>query len=278
MCVRGNTDAKGVKMIHWSAIFIFLVLGLLGLWVAFSFLNKNGLILFSVIAVALTYILSGVLFFGNYVVMMSAVLMPLVYFSLIVMYEKYSKDDAKKMFFCLLATFGVFFLSKFLLCAYADSAYGSGVFLTWGELGMNICQIISFALIGFLGNLFVDKFPINKEYKYLRRAVVVTIAGTMDAFLICFLGYIGNLSFVAMLVSFLLSLVFVAGSAFSVSFLRKYLNREPVAQKKENDKKEEDAEVVEVNVEEETSEPLNEEVDEQIEEPQDDEKSKKKRK
>ena len=277
MCVR-RRDTKGVKMIHWSAIFIFLVLGLLGLWVAYSFLNKNGLILFSVIAVAFTYMLSGVLFFGNYVVMMSAVLMPLVYFSLIVMYEKYSKDDAKKMFFCLLATFGVFFLSKFLLCAYADSEYGSGTFLTWSELGINVCQIISFALVGFLGNLFVDKFPINKEYKYLRRAVVVTIAGAMDAFLICFLGYIGSLSFVAMLVSFLLYLVFVAGSAFSVAFLRKYLNREPVAPKAEEDKKEEDAEVVEVNVEEEADEPSNKEVEEQVEEPKDDKKGKKKRK
>lgn len=273
MCVH-RCNTKGVIMIHWSSIFIFLVFGLLGLWVAFSFLSKNGLILFSIIAVALTYILSGVLFFGNYIVMMSAVLMPLVYFSFIVMYEKYSKDDAKKMFFCLLATFGVFFISKFLLCAYADSAYGSGTFLTWEQLGVDVCQIVSFALVGFLGNLFIDKFPINKEYKYLRRAVVVTIAGAMDAFLICFLGYIGNLSFVAMLVSFLLSLVFVAGSAFSVSFLRKYLNREPVAQKKENDKKEEDAEVVEVNVEEKVDKPSNEEVDEQVEEPQDDKKGK----
>lgn len=273
MCVH-RCNTKGVIMIHWSSIFIFLVFGLLGLWVAFSFLSKNGLILFSIIAVALTYILSGVLFFGNYIVMMSAVLMPLVYFSFIVMYEKYSKDDAKKMFFCLLATFGVFFISKFLLCAYADSAYGSGTFLTWEQLGVDVCQIVSFALVGFLGNLFIDKFPINKEYKYLRRAVVVTIAGAMDAFLICFLGYIGNLSFVAMLVSFLLSLVFVAGSAFSVSFLRKYLNREPVAQKKENDKKEEDAEVVEVNVEEKVDKPSNEEVDEHVEEPQDDKKGK----
>lgn len=239
-----------MAMIHWSSIFIFLVLGLLWLWIAFSFLNKNGLILFSVVAIALTYILAGAQFGEAYVVLMNAVFMPLVYFSLIVMYEKYSKEDARKMFFCLLSAFGVFFLCKFLTCAYADSTYGSGAFLTWQNLGAYICQIISFALVGFLANIFVDKFPINKQYKYLRRAVIVTIAGAIDALLICFLGYIGSLRFVEMLVSFLLYVVFVAGSAFSVAFLRKYLNRQPApANSKE---KQEDVEVVEVKAEKNT--------------------------
>ncbi len=237
-------------MIHWSSIFIFLVLGLLGLWVAFSFLNKNGLILFSVIAVALTYILTGAQFGESYTVLMGAVFMPLVYFSLIVMYEKYSKEDAKKMFFCLLATFGVLFLCKFLNCAYVDSAYGTGTFLTWQNLGINICQIISFALVGFLADAFVDKFPINKQYKYLRRAVIVTIAGAIDALLVVFLGYIGGMYFVDMLVSFLLYVLFASGSAFAVAFLRKYLNRQPAPINKEPAKNEE--EVVEVDIEKDT--------------------------
>ena len=240
--------------IHWSSIFIFLVLGLLGLWVAFSFLNKNGLVLFSIIAVALTYVLSGAQFGESNIVPFGAILMPLVYFSLIVMYEKYSKEDAQKMFFCLLATFGVLFLCKFLTNAYCDSAYGSGNFLNWENLGSLLCQIISFALVGYLANVFVDKLPINKEYKYLRRAIIVSIAGAIDAFLIVFLGYIGYVPFGNMVVSFLLYLIFVVGTSFAVAFLRKYLNRQPSPIKE--DKKEEtkeDSEVVEVEVKEETS-------------------------
>ena len=242
--------------IHWSSIFIFLVLGLLGLWVAFSFLNKNGLILFSIIAVALTYILGGAQFGESNIVPFGAILMPLVYFSLIVMYEKYSKEDAQKMFFCLLATFGVFFLCAFLMYAYYESAYGNGYFLNWGSIGTSLCQIISFALVGYLANVFVDKVPINKEYKYLRRAIIVSIAGAIDACLVVFLGYIGYVPFGNMLVSFLLYLIFVVGTSFAVAFLRKYLNRQPSPikeDKKEETKEEtkEEPEVVEVEVKEE---------------------------
>ena len=241
--------------IHWSSIFVFLILGLLGLWVAFSFLNKNGLVMFSIIAVALTYILAEANFGESNIVLINAILMPLVYFVLIVMYEKYSKEDAQKMFFCLLATFGVLFLCKFLTYAYYDSALGSGTCLNWENLGSPLCQIISFALVGYLAYAFVDKLPINKEYKYLRRAVVVSIAGAVDAFLVVFLGYIGRMSFGNMVVSFLLYLIFVVGTSFAVAFLRKFLNRQPFSIHSE-DKDEEtvaEPEVVEVEVKEETS-------------------------
>ncbi len=237
-------------MIHWSSIFIFLVLGLLGLWTAFSFFNKNGLVLFSIIATSLTYLLGGAQFGDKYIVLMNAILMPLVYFTLVVMYEKYSKEDAKKMFFCLLATFGVLFLCKFLTYAYYDSAYGSGTYLIWENLGTSLCQLISFALVGYLADLFIDKFPINKEYKYLRRAVIVTIAGAIDAVLVVFLGLIGVLSFAEMIVSFLLYVLFVAGTSFAVAFLRKYLNRQPLPADEET-KNNDNVEVVEVEVEKE---------------------------
>lgn len=215
-------------MIHWSGIFLFLILALLGLWVAYSFLNKNGLVVFIVLAIALTFILPASQFFG-YEILTNFILMPLVYFSLIVMYEKYGESDAKRTFFVALATFGVLFVFRFLTLAYYDSAVESSIFLNWQALGAPFIQIASFAIVGFVSQFIVDKFPIKKEYKYLRRAVIVSIAGAIDAFLITFIGFIGSYSFVDMIAIFFIALFFVVGASFAVAFLRKFLNRQPVA-------------------------------------------------
>lgn len=214
-------------MIHWSGIFLFLILALLGLWVAYSFLNKNGLVVFILLAIALTFILPASQLFG-YSILTNFVLMPLVYFSLIVMYEKYGESDAKKTFFVALATFGVLFIFSFLTLAYHDSNTNAIFNLTWQALGAPFMQIASFAIVGFLSQFIVDKFPIKKEYKYLRRAVIVSIAGAIDAFLITFIGFIGC-SFVSLIAIFFIALVFEVGASFAVAFLRKFLNRQPVA-------------------------------------------------
>ena len=40
--------------LNWSSIIVFLALAVIGVWVAFSFLNKQGLYLFSVVAVLIS--------------------------------------------------------------------------------------------------------------------------------------------------------------------------------------------------------------------------------
>ena len=153
--------------------------------------------------------------------------MPLVYFALIVMYEKYGESDARQLFYATLASFGILFVLRFLTCAYYDSMF-AGYALSWEILGVHLMQIASFAIVGFASRFIVNKFPIDKKYKYLRRAVIVSIAGALDAMLITFVGFIGQYSFVNMIGMFFVALFFEVGASFAVAFLRKFLNRQPI--------------------------------------------------
>lgn len=207
-------------MIHWTGIILFLVLALLGLWVSYRFLNKNGLIVFTILTVALTYILPGSNYF-TYDIAVNFAFMPLVYFALILMYEKYGESEARKLFYSILASFGVLLVLNFLNCAYYN-------YISWNILGVHIMQIVSFAIVGFTSRFIADKFPINKKYKYLRNAVVVSIAGALDALLITFIGFIGQYTFVNMIGMFFVALVFEVGASFAVAFLRKLLNRKSI--------------------------------------------------
>ena len=211
--------------ISWTSIFLFLVLALLGLWVAYSFLNKNGLFLFSILAVMLTFLLPAADFFG-YTIPMSAILMPLVYFSMLVVYEKFGKLEAKRLFIYILCEICTYVVSLFFVMAYMD-AISSGTALTWGILGSSISQLIAFVLVVFLSNFLVEKFPIKKEHRYLRRSILGTIASAIDLLIVIMLGGIGVLGFVDMLIIFAMSLVLVSGTSFAVCYLRKFLNREP---------------------------------------------------
>ena len=213
--------------IGWTSIFLFLVLALLGLWVSYSFLNKNGLFLFSMLAVMLTFLLPSADFFG-YVIPMSAVLMPLVYFSMLVVYEKYGKQEAKRLFIYILCEICTFVVSIFFVMAYMD-AVSSGSALTWETLGSSISQLIAFIVVVFLSNFLVEKFPIKKEHKYLRRSILGTIASAIDLLIVIMVGGIGILTFVEMLIIYSISLILVAGISFAVCYLRKFLNREPVS-------------------------------------------------
>ena len=106
-------------------------------------------------------------------------------------------------------------------------AISSGTALTWGILGPSISQLIAFVLVVFLSNFLVEKFPIKKEHRYLRRSILGTIASAIDLLILIMLGGIGVLSFVDMLIIFAMSLVLVSGTSFAVCYLRKFLNREP---------------------------------------------------
>lgn len=215
--------------IHWTALFLFLVLALLGLWVAYSFLNKNGLFLFSIIAMALTFILPMAEISNTYFIPMSAILMPLIYFSILVVYEKYGREESKKLFIYLLSLMCTFVICNFFVLAYNESVYSTGL-LSWATMGTGICQLISFILVIFLSNFLIEKFPIKKDHKYLRRSVLVALACVIDLLIVIMLGRVGVSSFVEMLVSYAISLIFFTGTSFAVAYLRKFLNRQPITE------------------------------------------------
>ena len=221
-----------LSSISWSAIFLFLVIGLLGLWVAYSFLNKNGLFLFAILAVMLSFFLPATNFF-NYAVPMSAVFMPLVFFCFLVLYEKFGKLEARRLFVYILCELCTLCVCLFFVFAYiAAMGSGMGQALSWQMLGGFISQLISFVVVMFLSNFIVEKFPL-KQHKYLRRSILGTIASVLNILIITFVGNAGVISFVDMLVIFAIGVVFAAGVSFAVCYLRKFLNREPIQKQEE---------------------------------------------
>ena len=61
---------------NWSSLIVFLVLGILGLWVAYSFLNRKGLYIFSMLAIVLSAIVYPAEMFSKPIAM-GTVLLPL---------------------------------------------------------------------------------------------------------------------------------------------------------------------------------------------------------
>lgn len=214
--------------IHWTALLLFLAISLLGIWVAYSFLNKRGVFFFSVVVAIMMMVLPSVTMFNNNIILdMTSVLMPLVLFSLILCWDKYGKEEAKRLFFLDLVAIGVVVASKFFVCAYMDSALQAQVLLSWNALGSSVCAFAGFALSVFVVNFFVESFPIPREHRYLRRAVLVTIASAISLVFEAFIGKAGVIGIGYMFLIFLIRLVLSAGVAFLVCYLAKFLNRKP---------------------------------------------------
>ena len=89
-------------LINWSALIVVLCIGLVGIWTAYSFLNKKGLYLFSLLAVLLcsTMLTKAELF--SLPIEYGVVVMPLVYFALLTCHHQHGKDEAKRLFFITL--------------------------------------------------------------------------------------------------------------------------------------------------------------------------------
>ena len=98
--------------LNWSILIVFLALSVIGIWVSYSFLNKNGLYLFCIIAsvIALTFGSANVF---NLEISVSTVIMPVIYFALLTALNKFGKDEAKKLFFIVLITMAAYFVFTF---------------------------------------------------------------------------------------------------------------------------------------------------------------------
>ena len=131
-------------LINWSALIVVLCLGLVGIWTAYSFLNKKGLYLFSLLAVLLCSSMLTKAELFSLPVEYNVVVMPLVYFALLTCLHKHGKDEAKRLFFVTLISMAIMFVFKFFEAAYIDSAFQTQAFLDWQYLGGYISNIIAF--------------------------------------------------------------------------------------------------------------------------------------
>lgn len=212
--------------LNWSVLIVFLALCVVGIWVTYSFLNKNGLYLFCIVAsvIALT--------FGSAIVLdveisISTVIMPVIYFALLTAFNKFGKDEAKKLFFITLITMATYFVCLFFQAAYLDSAYKTATFLSWSYLGRYLTPIISFAIASALTLLITSKIKVKNLKNFLKLSVFIAIASFIDALLYVVFVFTGEVSFGSMLLITLIKLAISALVSLGLGYFEKFLNREP---------------------------------------------------
>ncbi len=213
-------------MIHWTALFLFLILALLGLWVAYSFLNKNGFFLFSIITTLISLSLPFVSMFSLQITI-SCALLPLVFFSILICDEKYGRDDSKRLTFYLLISMLVYIVVYFFLAAYMDAEVQSQVYLTWEFLSPFVSTMIAFAVAVLVANLICSKVKDLENKKYLRRSAVVSLTSFIYLVIFNMLAFAGLLSIGSILLCILTTFVISVGASFAVCYLAKFLNRKP---------------------------------------------------
>lgn len=219
---------NGYGTINWSSLIVVSALGILGLWVAFSFLNKNGLFLFSVLAIALSTILSPALIYSP--ISMAIVLLPLVFFALLVCYEKYGKDDAQRLFYISLITIGVLFVFSFFQSAYLDAENNMQFFLTWDFIGGYIALAVAYAGAVFGAFFLNSKISWKKMSNYLRKSIIISVASIISCVLFVFLSNIGSMAFGSIILLSFIAILITTSVSFAVAYLAKYLNRKPIVE------------------------------------------------
>ena len=166
--------------------------------------------------------------------------MPIVYFALLTCYHKHGKDEAKRLFFITLIAMSVMFVFKFFEAAYIDSASQTQLCLDWQYLGVYISNIIAFVGASALTMFIVNKINIKSLNNFLKLAVYLSIASTIDTIVFTLLVSIGALSFGKILLSILVKFVIVCIACLLLGYFEKFLNRK--VDKKPEEKKEEQPE------------------------------------
>lgn len=225
---------------NWSSLIVFFALGLLGLWVAYSFLNLKGLYLFSILAVMLSVLCAPASMFSQ-TISLGCVFMPLAYFCLLICHIKFGKEETKKMFIFSITTLVVLFVIIFLQSAYLDAAMGYSQFLSWQVLGGVISSIIAYLVSYFITILLAHKITTAKVSHAIQLAIFIALASTVDNFISTIFSGIGIVSFWGIVVSLLLRVVISCIASVGLGYFEMCLNRQlavkvvqPDKQEKEN--------------------------------------------
>lgn len=227
--------------LNWSALLVFLALGLIGIWVCYSFLNKKGLYLFSVLAVAVCFGAfpnTAVSVFSR-PISIATVVMPVVYLAFLTCFNKHGKEETKKLFFAVLITMATLFVCKFFEAAYLDSEYKAQIFLSWDYLGKYVASVISFACASALTLFITTKINVKSLQNFLKLAIYLFIASVIDAIVYIVLVYTGSMSFGNMLLTLLITLVILATVCLLLGYFEKFFNRKPAPEKSVENKTEE---------------------------------------
>lgn len=231
-------------LINWSALIVVFCLGLVGIWTAYSFLNKKGLYLFAILAVLLCSAMITKAEVFSVPVEYSVVVMPLVYFAMLTCYHKHGKDEAKRLFFITLIAMAVMFVFKFFEAAYIDSASQTQLCLDWAYLGVYVSNIVAFIAASALTMFIVSKINTKSLNNFLKLAVYLAIASVIDTLVFTVLVSIGVLSFGKILLAILIKVVLVCAICLLLGYFEKFLNRKvdkKPEEKKEETKKEENS-------------------------------------
>lgn len=225
-------------LVNWSSLIVYLGLCLIGIWVAYSFLNKNGLYLFSILAVIICGILYDASFFAL-PISAGTIIMPFVYLALITCHKKYGAEEAKNLFLITLFSLLASFVFIFFQAAYGDSAAGAQYFLSWEFLGSYVGAIIAFVVASIFTLFGTNKIKPKKLKSFWKLAFYIAMASVVDSFLFVFLVYTGILAFWKMLLVLLIKVVIVCLVSIGLGYFEKYLNREPKEEKHEDEKPDE---------------------------------------
>ena len=226
------------SVIHWSALILFLAVGLISLWVAHSFLGKSGLYVFTTLALIFSNLLPSVGMF-SYHITISVVLMPLIYLALMVCYKKYGREEAIRLFFLNLIVLAVTFIMAFFVAAFIDSEAGASTTLRWSNFGPYIACLLAFTLAAWLGSIMLERF---KMEGFLKRSLLLLLLALVDniIFVVISLTFLSYL-FTDVLLILAIRLCVALVVCFGAGYFAVILNREPAPEEAPaEDKKVED--------------------------------------
>ena len=212
--------------LNWSVLFVFLAIAVVGLWVAYSFLNKSGLYLYCVIASVIAMTSGSALMFSLEIPVAVAII-PVIHFALLTCLNKAGKDEAKNLFLTTLIVMTSLFVATFFLGAYHDAAHKFSHCLTWDFLGLYLAPILSFVVAVLVTFFLTSKIKVKKLKNFLVLGMYIAIAGCIDALVYTLLMCIGNLAFGKILLTLLIEFVLICAISIGLGYFEQYLNREP---------------------------------------------------
>lgn len=209
-------------LINWTSLLVYLALGLLGLWISYTFLKKTGLMLFSVFAIILSSSLAPAQIYDS--VSVGIVLMPLVFLALILSYEKFGKVETQRLFYVSLATIGVMFVFNFFQAAYIDAAWNMQILLDWSYLGIFISQAVAYAGAVCGAHYITQRIAFGNLNETIQKAIKLSVASVIYTLVFVFLSSIGQMLFGTIILLCFITLVIAILVSFLVVYLAKFLD------------------------------------------------------
>lgn len=194
-------------MLHWASLIIFFALSVLALWVSHTYLQKNGLYFFGIVAsIVCAYFPKVELFYKALSVQM--VVLPVILLALYIAYSKYDKAESIRLFFVLIFSQITMFVIRFFEYAFLDLSNGVFKYLSWAYLNNFVATTVALLVCSICGYLFVEYVKMEKLPKIIRTSIYLGIFSIINSLIFITIAYAGYYSFVEILLTFLLYIAF----------------------------------------------------------------------